>query len=73
MHSRLTLNRCAAHDEQVVVLLDPLAGDQLLEQGAVEPARCLGIDVFDDGILPEAGISQAGQEPLVATASAGRL
>ena len=29
-----------ADDQQVVVAIDPIAGDELLEQGSVEPARC---------------------------------
>jgi len=45
--------------------LDPLPGSQLLEQRSVEPAWRLHVDVFDDGVLPEAGIAQTRHEPLV--------
>jgi hypothetical protein len=54
-----------ADNEQVLVPLDPLAGSQPLEQRSVESTRRLHVDVFDDGVLPEAGVAQAGYEPLV--------
>src|SRR5204863_8842440 len=60
-----------ADDEEVLVPLDPLAGGQILEQRSVEPTRRLHVDVFDDGVLSEAGVAQSGQEPLVV--ALGRL
>src|SRR5215211_3000394 len=42
-----------ADDQQVLTSLDPLAGDELLEQRLVEAARCLRVDVLDDGVLPQ--------------------
>src|SRR3954470_20837874 len=40
-------------DEQVLVALDPLAGDELLEQSPVETACGPQIDVIDDGVLAQ--------------------
>ena len=54
-----------ADDEQVLVPFDPLAGDELLEQRLIEPARRLHVDVFDDGVLPEACEAQAADQPFV--------
>src|SRR5581483_10312026 len=54
-----------ADDEQVLMPVDPLAGDELLEQRLVEPARRLHVDILDDGILPEAGEPQPSDQPLV--------
>jgi hypothetical protein len=42
-----------------------------LEQRSVEPTRRLHVDVFNDGVLSEAGVAQAGQETLVV--ALGRL
>ena len=44
-----------ADDEQVLMPVDPLAGNELLEQRLIEPARRLHVDILDDGVLPEAG------------------
>src|SRR4051812_41124714 len=52
-------------DQQVLVSLDPLAGDELLEQRLVEAARRLDIDVLDDGVLPQLCEAQAVHQPLV--------
>ena len=54
-----------ADDEQVLVPLDPLAGDELLEQCLVEPARRLHVDILDDGVLSQACEAQAADQPLV--------
>ena len=54
-----------ADDEQVLVSLDPLAGDELLEQRLVEAARRLHVDILDDGVLPQLGEAQAVHQPLV--------
>ena len=45
--------------------VDPLALDQLLEQGAVKPAWAAIIDVLDAGLLTQFGVSQTRREPLV--------
>lgn len=47
-----------ADDEQILMPVDPLVGDEFLEQPLVEPARCLHVDILDDGVLPEAGEPQ---------------
>src|SRR3977135_131122 len=52
-------------DEQVLVSLDPLAGDELLEQRLVEATRRLGVDVLDDGVLSQFCEAQAVHQPLV--------
>src|SRR3954453_13707864 len=54
-----------ADDEQVVVPLDPLAGDELLEQRLVESARRLHVDILDDGVLSEACEAQSADQPFV--------
>jgi hypothetical protein len=54
-----------ADDEQVLVPCDPLAGDEVLEQRLVEPARRLHINILDDSVLPEACEPQAADQPLV--------
>ena len=46
--------------EQVLVPIDPVAGDELLEQRLVETARRLHVDVLDDGGLAQAGELAAG-------------
>jgi hypothetical protein len=53
--------------DQIVVRVDPFAAGELLEQGAVEAARCTAIDVLHDGVLAEPGIAQAGGQALIAT------
>ena len=42
-----------ADQSQIVAGVDPLAFGELLEQGAVEPARGAVVDVFDAGLLAE--------------------
>ena len=54
-----------ADDEQVLVPFDPFAGDELLEQRLIEPARRLHVDILDDGVLPEACEAQAADQPFV--------
>ena len=54
-----------ADDQQVLVAIDPLAGDELLEQRLVEPARRLHVDILDDGVLPQACEAQPGDQPFV--------
>jgi hypothetical protein len=61
------IGRAAQH--QIVVRLDPVADDQLLEQGAVEAARRSGVDVLDGRLLAEPGIGQAAGEFLVVAIS----
>src|SRR6266851_8391960 len=55
------------HD-QVVMIAHPLAGSELLEQGAVEPAVGAEVDVLDDGGLTQPGFAQATGEALVLAA-----
>ena len=54
-----------ADDQQVLLAVDPVAGDELGEQGSVEAARGAQIDVLDDGGLPQRGELQARGEALV--------
>ena len=48
-----------ADDDQVLMLIDPVAGGELGEQRLVEPARRLHIDVLDDGVLSKTGELQS--------------
>jgi hypothetical protein len=50
------------------VIAQPLAGGKLLEQGAVETARRVKIDVLDDSSLAELCVAQAAGETLVLAA-----
>ena len=54
-----------AADRQIVVRVDPVAGDELLEQRAIEPARSAVIDILDERLLAQPGIAQSGGELLV--------
>src|SRR5437870_1664071 len=60
-----------AHQRQMMMLADPLAGCKLEEEGTVEAAVGAEIDVLDDGRLAQPGLTQAAGEPLVL--AAGRL
>ena len=44
-----------AGDQQITALGDPIAGGELEEQSAVEPARTLIVDVLDAGGMPQLG------------------
>ena len=44
--------------------VDPVAGDELLEQRAVDAARRSQIDVLDDGVLAQGGELEARGEAL---------
>ena len=52
-------------DEQVLLAADPVAIDQLGEEGALDAARRAQIDILDDGSLAQGGELQACDEPLV--------
>ena len=54
-----------AADQQIVVSVDPIAGGELLEQGAVETADGAQIDVLDHCGLAQAGELEAGHEALI--------
>ena len=54
-----------AGDQQILVAVDPVASDELLEQGAVEAADGAQIDILDDGGLAQAGELEARDEALV--------
>ena len=47
-----------ADQRQIVVSVDPLALDQLLEQGAVETAGTAIVDILDAGLLAQFGDAQ---------------
>ena len=50
---------------QIVVSVDPLALDQLLEQGAVQPAGTPLVDILDAGLRTQPGDAQPRCETLV--------
>ena len=50
-------------DDQVLRLVDPAAGDQCLEQGAVETAGGAIIDVLDGGLMAQPGKAQPAAQP----------
>ena len=52
--------------------IDPGTLGELLEQRAVEAARCTIIDILDGGLMAQPGIAQAGVQPPV-TPVAGLL
>jgi len=54
-----------AGERQIVVNIDPFALDQVLEQGAIKPARTAVIDIFDAGLLPQPCDTQSRREALV--------
>src|SRR5215212_4018790 len=54
-----------AGDQQVLLARDPVAIDQLGEEGALDAARRPQIDVLNDGRLAQGGELQSGDEPLV--------
>src|SRR5437868_9170445 len=60
-----------AHQRQMMMVADPLAGRKLEKEGTVEAAVGAEIDVLDDGRLAQPGLTQAAGEPLVL--AAGRL
>ncbi len=48
-------------DEQIALLGDPLAGDELLEERSVEPSGRAIVDVFDGGLgMAEPGVLEPG-------------
>ena len=49
-------------DDQVVVHVDPVAGDELLEERAIEAARGAVVDVLDQRLLAQLGMAQPGGE-----------
>ena len=51
-----------AADGQIVVGVDLVAGDELLEQQAIEAARGAVIDILDQRLLAQPGIAQPGGE-----------
>ena len=53
-------------EDQIVMGSDEGAAAELLEEGPVEPSRCLVIDIFSDGLMAELGVSKSGSETLVA-------
>jgi len=54
-----------AFDDQVLRRGDPVAGDQPLEQRAIEAAWRTIVDVLDDGALTQPCMTQPGGEPPV--------
>ena len=54
-----------AFDDEVLQRLDPVAGDQPLEQRAIEAAGRTIVDILDGGALAQAGMTEPGGEPAV--------
>ena len=54
-----------ADDDQVLVLADPVAGDQLGEQRLVEATCRFHVDILDHGVLAESSELQSADEPLI--------
>lgn len=54
-------------DQQVGVVVDPLAFDQHRQEAAVEAARGAIVDVLDTGLLAQLGVLQPLRQPLVAS------
>ena len=42
--------------------VDPAAGGEFLEQGAIETARGAVIDILDGSLMAEPGVAQAGEQ-----------
>jgi len=57
-----------ADDDQMVMIAQPLAGGELVEQGAVEAAGRVQVDVLHDGGLAQLGRAQPACEALVLAA-----
>ena len=53
---------CRAFDDEILWCGDPVAGDQPLEQRAVEAARRTIVDVLDDGALAPSGMTEPSDE-----------
>src|SRR5260370_23744092 len=53
---------CRAFDDEVLWGVDPVAGDEPLEQCSIEAARGAVVDVLDGGALAEPGVAQPGGE-----------
>ena len=51
-------------DQEPFGAFDPVAGDELLEQGAVDAARGSQVDVLDDGVLAQRGELEARGQAL---------
>src|SRR6476646_3936602 len=57
-----------AADHQMLIVADPSAGRELLEQGAIEPTRRAAVGILDDGVLPQPRVAQPAAQSLVFTA-----
>lgn len=54
-------------EDQIVVGRDEVAGTELLEESAVKTAGGLVVDILDDGLMAQLGISKPGCQTPVAT------
>src|SRR4029077_14707240 len=54
-------------DDQILMSIDPVTGDEFLEQRFVEPAWRLHVDILDDRRLTQASELEAGGETFVLT------
>lgn len=52
-------------NDQTVVGVDPIADDEFLEERAIEAAGGAIIDILDDGLLAQPGVTKPGSELLV--------
>ena len=56
-------------DQTVVVLFDPLAAGECQQQGFVQTAWTFEVDIFESGVLLEAGLLEPGFEAALMTVS----
>jgi hypothetical protein len=61
---------CFAAEDDVVVGVDPIAGDKALEQRPVEIADNAVVDILDGGLVPQLGVSQPRGQALVVAVAA---
>jgi hypothetical protein len=61
----------AASARMRMMIAQPFAGDEFLEQGAIQATRRVQVDVLDDGGLAQLGLAQPARQALVL--AAGRL
>src|SRR5260370_22836210 len=52
-----------AFDDEGLRGVDPVAGDEPLEQRAIEATCCTIVDILDDGALAQPGMTEPGGEP----------
>ncbi len=56
---------CGTGDDQIEMFVDEGTFSELCEEGAIEPARRLVVDIFDAGVVTELGKAQSAVESLL--------